>query len=517
MLPEHARHSTSALAQWVWWQVTRLGLGRAISDICDGLAPQLDWWDQHRLTQLIALAYQFETQFTHRLRDFESFVEQQKVALPSEAQVKVMTIHSSKGLEFDAVFLPDLGIPLAGHPPLMVARAADPCAPPTGILRHMNEQVQTLLPAPWREAFHARKAHSVREILCVLYVAMTRARSALYMITAPRTSHYQKDATQECSSLLQSVLGTKEKSKIAEAVLYEQGDPQWFKRRHTAAVKPSASQPAAPQTISLKVDAASAPPRGIRVTAPSAMTAMDMIASDAGDSTVESDADAMDSAAINSVRLSRIFTSGEILGATVGSLVHACFEQIEWLDDYSSDTVALRNAILNRLTPEQLRHISLDEQIQAFVDMLKLSAVRDALSRQRYAGKRCGQVADEVTVENERRISLILNDRLIVGSIDRLVLLKHKGRPFAAEIIDYKTDRWDGRSELSQWVAERVAHHTPQLRAYADVVSRMLKLPLQHIDCSLILLAGNVCVRCDEHAAPPAPHAAKYKQMHLAW
>ncbi len=103
-------------------------VGKAISGLCDLLAPKLSWWEQHRLTQLITLAYQFQAQFTHRLRDFETFVEEQKVALPSEAQVKVMTIHSSKGLEFDAVFLPDLDIPLTGHPPLMVTRAPDPAS-----------------------------------------------------------------------------------------------------------------------------------------------------------------------------------------------------------------------------------------------------------------------------------------------------------------------------------------------------------------------------------------------------
>lgn len=494
LFPEHVRDSASALAEWVWLQVTRLGLGRAISNFSDLLAPRLDWWDQHRLTQLITLAYQFEAQFTHRLRDFEAFVEQQKVALPSEAQVKVMTIHSSKGLEFDAVFLPDLGIPLAGHPPLMVARAPDPCAPPTGILRHMNEHVQALLPKEWREAFHARKAHGVREILCVLYVAMTRARSALYMVTAPRTSKTQ-NATQVCSSLLQSVLGEKELCNVPEAVLYERGNPEWYKARHRATAENvnDAGKPFPARAIALKVDEQTAPRRGFRVAAPSAMASM------------------------KSVQLSRIFTKNEMLGAAVGTLVHACFEQIEWLDDYTTSTVALRNAVLSRLTPEELRHISLDQEIEGFVKMLKLSAVRDALSRKRYADKRNGLAADEVQVENERRISLILDNQLISGSIDRLVLLKRKGRPLAAEIIDYKTDRWDERTELSEWIAQRVEHHGPQLRAYAGVVSRMLKLPLEHIECSLVLLSGNACVRCDTRAPEPTVPAPKYQQLHLAW
>lgn len=521
LLPKRVQSSPSCLARWFWSEVTTLGLGRAISAVCDLLAPQLSWWDQHRLTQLITLAFQFETQFTHRLRDFEAFVEQQKVALPSEAQVKVMTIHSSKGLEFDAVFLPDLAIPLAGHPPLMVARAPDPCAPPIGILRHMNEHVQSLLPAQWRQAFHDRKAHSVREILCVLYVAMTRARSALVMITAPRVAR-GPGGTQQCQSLLQSVLGAETDFKAPEAVLYERGDPEWYKQAaekqaaekqgtekqgtekadadrkladkgSAGALKKSARRAHAADPLSIKLDvsAARAPRRSLRVAAPSS----------AGES--------------RSVALDKLFTMNEMLGASVGTLVHACFEQVEWIDDFRFDLERLRTTVIGALTPDQIRHLDVTKELRGFERMLHLGSVRGALARQRYAGERFGLVPDRVAVENERRISLILDDQLIDGSIDRLVVLWRQGRPLAAEILDYKTDRWDGRTELSGWLAERVQHHGPQLKAYAEVVSRMLGLPLERIACTLLLLSGDACVRCDDHG-PPAPHL-KPKQMRLAF
>lgn len=518
-LPEHVRHGSSALAEWVWQQVTGRGLGGAISMICDFLAPGLSWLEQHRLTQLITLAYQFETQFTHRLRDFEAFVQQQKVALPSEAQVKVMTIHSSKGLEFDAVFLPDLGIPLAGHPPLMVARAPDPCQPPSGILRHMNEHVQTLLPAEWREAFHHRKSQSVREILCVLYVAMTRARNALYMITAPRTSRKQ-NSTQHCESVLQSILGSVEQWKTAEAVLYERGNAAWYEQPGMSSMPARAGSSAKPddsvvpfqihgkapvnstqpqdnnvadvRAIALDVDTQRAPRRGFRIAAPSTI------------------------AALSSVPLDELFTVNGSLGIAVGTLVHACFEQIQWLDDKESVEVQkLRQAAVKALTPEQLRHVVLEKELANFLKLLELASIQKALSRSRYESARSGLVADEIVVENERRVSLILDDRLIDGSIDRLVVLKKGGRAFAAEIMDYKTDHWDTRTALDQWVRERTTHHRPQLKAYAQVASRMLKLPLERIDTSLVLLAADTVVRCDDHAPPP-PHL-KYTQLHLAW
>lgn len=523
-LPGPAKQRVGSMAAWVWQQVTTLGLGRAVSNLCDLLAPSLSWWEQHRLKQLITLAYQFETQFTHRLRDFELFVQDQKVALPSEAQVKVMTIHSSKGLEFDAVFLPDLGIPLSGHPPLMVTRAPDPCSPPTGVLRYMNEQVQTLLPAEWRQAFHDRKALSVREILCVLYVAMTRARSALYMITSPRSSRFQND-TQQCESVLQSVLSTKELYKTPEATLYEHGNSQWYTVGRPSQAIPDSDQLVAlpsgvdggrpgkavlqdvPQnvprrSIQLKTAADAAPRRGYRVAAPSSMASRE------------------------SVQLENLFTVSQTLGAAIGTLIHACFEQVEWLDGPATTGKSssarklpaqddLRDVIAGALTPEELRHVDVDKEIDNFHRMLKMDSVQGALSRSRYDREVAGVKIDEVCVENERRISLIMNNQLIDGTIDRLVVMKHQGKVVAAEILDYKTDRLDRNMHIEEWTRERIEHHKTQLRAYAHVVSRMLRIPTERIECSLILLSADRCVRCDDHA-PPAPHL-KYKQLTLAW
>jgi ATP-dependent exoDNAse (exonuclease V) beta subunit len=216
------------------------------------------------------------------------------------------------------------------------------------------------------------------------------------------------------------------------------------------------------------------------------------------------------------VQLAKLFTVSESLGSAIGTLVHACFEQILWLDNEASvDLPTLRQAVINALTPDQLRHISLEKELANFLKLLQLTSVQKTLSRTRYESDRAGLVADEIVVENERRVSLILDDRLIDGSVDRLVILKKGGRPFAAEIVDYKTDHWDTRTALDQWIRERTNHHRPQLKAYAQVASRMLKLPLERIDTSLVLLAADAVVRCDDHAPPP-PHL-KYTQLHLAW
>ena len=69
-----------------------------------------------------------------------------------------------------------------------------------------------------------------------------------------------------------------------------------------------------------------------------------------------------------------------------------------------------------------------------------------ALSRQRYQQALFGQVPDSVEIDTEREVSLIVGDKLIAGTIDRLAVLMKDGRPYAAEIFDFKTDQFDAKS-----------------------------------------------------------------------
>ena len=73
-----------------------------------GWPSSCDRRDQSRLQQLVELAYEYQPASTLRTDDFVRLVEQRQVADPSSADVRVMTIHQAKGLEFDIVVLPEL-------------------------------------------------------------------------------------------------------------------------------------------------------------------------------------------------------------------------------------------------------------------------------------------------------------------------------------------------------------------------------------------------------------------------
>ncbi|MCA9180505.1 MAG: PD-(D/E)XK nuclease family protein, partial [Planctomycetales bacterium] len=396
-----------------------------------------------------------------------------RVALPTEAQVKVMTVHKSKGLEFDAVFLPDLDVELCSTNKLFVLRGSDPCQAPDGVLRYMNAKLQTLLPDDWQRAFTLDKERGINESLCLLYVAMTRARQALYMTARPTSGK----PLQSLGSLLQSTLAGGTQCTEPEAVLYELGSATWYRSKPSPPEGDASSPPAEQATrletqIALRTDTESAPLRGLRVAAPSSLVAPHV-----------------------PIPLVRAFSISHSVGATHGTLVHALFEQVNWLEDFRFDLALLRRVALASVEPEALRHVSLDAVLGEFAEQLKLSSVQAALSQQRYQQAQFGQVPDSVEIDTEREVSLIIGDKLIVGTIDRLAVLMKDGRPYAAEIFDFKTDQWDAK-QPKKWLKQRAEHHRPQLEIYAHVVSEMFNLPRSSIATYLIMLASDDLVLC---------------------
>ncbi len=57
-----------------------------------------------------------------------------------------MTIHQSKGLEFDIVVLPQLDVRLSGQPPAVVVGRPQPTQPIDFVCRYANKELQALLP-----------------------------------------------------------------------------------------------------------------------------------------------------------------------------------------------------------------------------------------------------------------------------------------------------------------------------------------------------------------------------------
>ncbi|WP_164104597.1 UvrD-helicase domain-containing protein [Candidatus Laterigemmans baculatus] len=220
------------------------GLAATLIWLSRSLIPICSESDATRLRQLLGLAHAYELNRQPRISSFVELVQQKRVERPRPAQVRVMTIHQAKGLEFDTVVLPELGGTLVRQTRKCIARTDGPTEPPRAMLRYLSQTQWQMLPAEWREAFGQHAAGLVTEALCLLYVAVTRPRHALHMIIDRAAK--RSFETRTPASLLYHALGCTEDPTQSTADLFTAGDAGWA--RHLSPLpEPSAEvSPAKP-------------------------------------------------------------------------------------------------------------------------------------------------------------------------------------------------------------------------------------------------------------------------------
>ncbi len=459
-----------ALAQQTRHQLLHEGYGPTILHWSRQLERHCDRRDRNRLQQFVALAYSYQGMSTLRTADFIAFVESQRVADPTVAAVRVMTVHQAKGLQFDVVVLPDLDSNLSGQPDSCVVGQPSPTEPVDRVCLYRNSDIQKLLPENLQELFETSARRNANESMCVLYVALTRAIHALHMIIDPSSANENK-LHKTAAGLLRAGLTDGQRLE-PEQIVYRCGDPQWYEQQPPRAVEPGQLGPSEESRVAIRF----APPAGqgrLDYTAPSQLE---------GGAQVEG---------------RQVLDLGSSVATSRGTLIHALFEQIQWLDDGAPPAAELLR-VAQRLNTTGL---NLSDQLAAFSRMLEQEQTRAVLHRDFYrrptdtALRRAVGPAGEsgplrAQVHNERRFAVRDEGRLVSGIIDRLVLLYDQDRLIAADIVDYKTDSVPTDDSVS--LAQRVAHYQPQLDAYRRAVSTMYGLDRRKISARLLFVSPGV-------------------------
>lgn len=410
-----------------------------------------------RFGQLIDLAQAFDARPDTRPGEFVRLVREQGVEEPGRRPVRVMSIHKSKGLEFDAVVLPDLEKPWRLRPGQVLVSRPDPFGPIEAVSVYAEERLRML--DPRLAELHGRcEDRLVAEELCCLYVAMTRAVHHLEMIVAPSE---KSDPPLSAAGVLRSALAPGVPAAPEAELWRSHPFEDW-----AAVAPPGEPEPGEPETVEIRLrpGAASPIPRWRRVS-PSSLEG------DGGLTVAEA-------------------LSLEGGGARDrGSLIHAWFELIEWLDSGPPDERELL-AAAQRLGFDP---VEAAEHAKAFRASLA-GDVAAALRRARYAG-RAGTGTIEVRREWSFAVPLDDGDGKVIevgGQFDRLVIGRAGQTPIWAEIIDFKTDRV--RPSDGERFVQRVRHYEPQLRAYRRAVTAIFGLEPARIDAALAFTESDTLV-----------------------
>jgi ATP-dependent exoDNAse (exonuclease V) beta subunit len=437
------------------------------------LARACDRRDLGRLQQLVEMAYDYQPRSTLRADAFVAWVREQRVPDPSDAKVRVMTMHAAKGLQFDVVVLPELDAKLTGKPPSFVVGHDDLRV--NFVCRYADQGVQELLSPEDRTAFDMDRQQRAEESLSLLYVAMTRARNALYLfVPGPRDGRSNpRDAWYNL--LLQSL--APDAAWNENALIYEHGDPAWFAKLPPVKATLAAAPPDVQSPITFRTDD-TARRRGLEFVAPSGREGQAKVA------------------------LGRMFDRSTSGGMAAGTLYHAWFATIGWLDDGMPTDASLRAAADAKrieVPPEIWRE--LDSMLATFRKWLANAAINRVLQRSAYAGPEQPGFPAALApvwspslvprqVEQERRFLVHDGSKFWNGSLDRVVWLADGDRIVAADILDYKTDAVEpGEAALKA----TTDHYRPQLEAYRRAVPQFAAIPENRIATRLVFThAGRV-------------------------
>ncbi|MBE6435254.1 MAG: hypothetical protein E7030_03520 [Akkermansiaceae bacterium] len=292
--------------------------------------------------------------------------------------VQVMTMHKSKGAEFDAVILPFLGSKAVDQPraegiPYFISDDKE------GILIHPGTADERKKWAALQDCENKWKKAKRDDSYNLMYVALTRARYANYILL-PGGEKLPETPAKESDWILSALIrndcapSIEQNTEFGHADWYTEKTAKSDSHTHTAPLQPLGT-----------------PHRARTRVSPSAMT----------DNTEQP----------QEKRLSE-HTSG----ADFGTAVHECWEQITWL---------------NAPLPEWVNTPQTEAQ-QVVAAALQQAEVQELFTPRPGQEVYCEQSIEAITGADE----------WVSGTLDRLVLTTDTaGRTIAAHIIDFKTNK----------------------------------------------------------------------------
>jgi len=421
-------------------QVERDGFQALVRDWEQELEEEqaLDAFGQQRLSDLVRAAGEFDASGSRDCGAFVRFVEAYEVReLAAGSVIRVMTVHQSKGLGFDIVLLPDLMTGnLAGGGDLGLTAARERRTDPVQWILKMPRRVVAEQDEVLSAQMQARAEQQSLDDMCVLYVALTRARRALYMITSypgPSSKVLSPAAfvkTQLAGDPRPAEGPEIEVGKTTAALLYENGKREWYRdlpvrsaRSGTTGRKGAKGRKSEPQRRRLVPIEPSGQEEFVQ-------------------------------------RADRLFVAETSEVRSFGTAIHELLEKVEWIEQADAE----------KIIEEWLASSSCSEDVKRdvcaqFRNALKAATVREALARPE----------GEVELWREKRFEIVLeNEEWLSGTFDRVEIERDaKGAVTRASVIDYKSDRVEDEPAMQR----AIETYRPQLHLYGRALSRILQLP----------------------------------------
>ncbi|HTB81546.1 MAG TPA: UvrD-helicase domain-containing protein [Opitutaceae bacterium] len=423
----------AALTERVLGQIHAEGFERTMEAWLKKIEPRLapdDVFSRERARQFAVAAGLFDATGRRDVAEFVQFMERHAVRdTESAAAVRVMTIHKSKGLGFDVVLLPDLE-----------GKKLDQRRDGLAVQKGADRSVEWVFDLPneiFREhdpvlAMHVRaaEAESCYEKLSLLYVAMTRAKRAMYVITGPVGASKSRNFPRVLADALGAGAGPVRVGTLTLDGAWSAGDAGWF-----------AQLPA---------------PKEERETA-GGITMIDAAGSIRAPRWPARRPSAEKTGLVGAASVFALEGAGAV---DFGVEVHRMLAGVEW---------AAAKEIEHFAAAWAGRGVAGDEAL-ACLRAPELAAVWGRRNRAK--------------VWRERAFEVVLDGAWVTGVFDRVIIeLDEAGRAVRATVFDFKTDRMVGDADGSAMVDR----HARQLNLYRRVLAVLAGLDASVVACELVL------------------------------
>lgn len=420
-------------------------------------------FSRQRLREFLTAAEAFDATGTRDPDAFIDAIHAYRVKAEAAAgAIRVMTIHQSKGLGFDIVLVPFDANAKSFASPETVRMLRSDCGkdetdPDGWVLQTPSPIALQGAGGAAREALEAARAEANFAQLCVLYVALTRAKRALYLLIPepPKSA----TATLREADLLRARLcdATPGDPTLAGLPMpYALGDPNWHLQRESQTEAGGGDEPSpaiapAPIRIRFRDDVARREPS-------KEMTENEMFP----------------------VRYLLDPEAGNV--RHFGSAIHRLFERIDWLEETDLDAL-IRDWRACSPEPEAL----LTDVETQFRHCLSAPEVRALLARPGSAP------TAEVWVEAP--FDYVTHHQgkpeIVTGRFDRLVIERDAAHhPIRATVVDFKSNRVDNDAAMNA----KAMGYRPQMRVYTEAAARLLDLPLSAVQAVLLFTRRARCV-----------------------
>ena len=415
-------------------QANAMKSARLVLEFSQALISKLSPNDRrHRksLHYLIENSEKFDREEDPSIKNLISYLENFSLNDSEEnSVVTVETIHRSKGLEYDVVIFINNDKTTFTEKNIKAYR--NKSQEVEWVLEPFKKDIMQSLDKT-SDFYEQIEQESHFSSLCKLYVAMTRAKKALYMMSDIKSPH-SKTPVRFLKTYLSD--SSEEKDLFPNAtfsVLWETGDAGWYK-----SLKEN-------RKLETK-DSAGIKERAITPFKPTHQRLSDFAPSKESKNELQ------------------LFVNTNSGGKKFGQLVHKAFEQIDWYNN----TITFESQLNKRID------LSTTELLKACLNEKSIQEVF--------------QKPDTPCILwKEKAFTLSENQILINGVFDRVHIFIDKNKRYKkAQIIDFKTDL----NNKDFTIAQAIEQYKEQLHSYQRALSKLLNLDKERIETYLLFTSA---------------------------